>query len=276
MTKYIIKSTGEKERFSVNKLKRSLRKAGASPDAINEVIRQVLAREDLDTTKKIYSFAYNLLKSLNRPTAARYSLKHALYELGPEGFYFEKFVELLFKEQGFSTRKDVILSGACVDHEIDVLARKDNNQFMVECKFHNHRGTKTDVKAALYVNARYLDLAKKWHQISRDTHDGAYLVTNTQFTSEATKYGSCVGLRMLGWAYPHDAGIATLIDDLEMHPITTLTGLSKKQKRLLLARGVLLCRDLIKRPHLLNQLGIRTEKSITDECKELCPSLQHN
>lgn len=143
---------------------------------------------------------------------------------------------------------------------------------MAECKFHNRRGIKTDVKVTLYVKARFEDLSDHWATKSTTACDGVWLVTNTQFTSHAVQYGTCAGIRLLGWSYPKDKGLAHLIDSLELHPITSLTSLTRKQKRLILHHNIILCRDLITRPDILQMLGIRTIKKVTDECKALCPS----
>ncbi len=271
MPKYITKSSGQVERFSIKKLKRSLRKAGAPSNIITQIVDDILKRPDLDTTKKIYDYAYKQLKGIDRPLAARYSLKNALYELGPSGHLFEQYTALIFQELGFNTQVGVIEQGACVDHEIDVLMEKDNQRYMAECKFHNRRGIKTDVKVALYIKARFEDLSDRWETQPSLACDGVWLVTNTQFTSEAIKYGTCADIMLLGWAYPHNKGLAMLIDSLDLHPITSLTCLTKKQKRMILKHGVLLCRDLIHRPDLLKMLGIRQVKKVQDECKALCP-----
>lgn len=271
MAKYLIKSSGEIEQFSEEKLRRSLGKAGASETIIKEIANEIIKRPDLDTTQKIYDYAYNQLKGIYRPLAARYSLKNALYELGPEGKLFEQFVAHLFTGLGFSTELDVIERGMCVDHEIDVSLKKNNEHSMVECKFHNRRGIKTDVKVALYIRARYEDLAHQTAQ-NRPPYQGVWLVTNTQFTTEAIKYGTCANINLLGWAYPHDKGLGTLVDTLDLHPITSLTCLTRKQKRMILGQNIILCRDLIARPDILKQLGIMQVKKITDECKALCPS----
>lgn len=276
MARIIIKTTGKREAFSVKKFKRSLRKAGAQPKVIKRITDEVLSDPTLDTTKKIYDYAYKQLKGIDRPTAARYSLKYALYDLGPEGFLFERFIAELFKTQGFRTKVGRKIHGLCVQHEIDVIIEKDKKRFMVECKFHNRPGRKTDVVVALYIKARFDDLSAQWAQEKQAPLecDGVWLITNTQFTSEATKYGTCAGVQMLGWNYPQDKGLAYLIDTLELHPITSLTCITKAQKKQLLKHNVLLCRDLLKRPDLMKQLNFKmmAQRKVEDECKALCTS----
>lgn len=63
-------------------------------------------------------------------------------ELGPSGFPFEKFISEILKFQGFAVQVGVIVEGHCVKHEIDVVAEKGEEHFMIECKFHNTQGIK--------------------------------------------------------------------------------------------------------------------------------------
>lgn len=274
MAHYIIKSSGKKERFSIKKFKRSLRKAGANKEVIEQVTQEILSAPHLDTTKKIYDYAYKKLKGIDRPLAARYSLKHALYELGPEGFLFERFVAELFKAQGYKAQLDLIVEGACVNHEVDIIIEKEKQRFMVECKFHNRPGHKTDVVVALYIKARFDDLSTYWKKSERPrlACDGVWLVTNTQFTSEAIKYGTCIGINLLGWAYPEKGSIAQIIDSLGVHPITSLTCITKAQKKKLLSQGILLCRNLLERPDIIKRLNLKMmqQQKVEDECKALC------
>ncbi len=258
MIQTIVKSSGEREPFSSEKFKRSLLRAGASQDQAETLAQDVIAHPELDTTYKIYQYAFNKLRSINRTLAARYSLKNALFDLGPEGFLFERFMAELFWVQGYTTQVDQTLPGKCVNHEIDIVMEKDGKRYMAECKFHNSRGLKTDVKVALYVKARYLDLRAQWEETRQSAVrcDGFWLLTNTQLTSEAIQYGECAGLLMLGWAYPEQGSIAQLIDQYGLHPITSLTSLTTQQKHLLLGRSILFAWEIVKRPDLLKELGL--------------------
>ena len=124
----IKKADGTLEFFKVEKLRRSLRRAGASPDEINEIINNVDSTlYDGIKTQEIYRHAFNLLRRSRPPAAARYSLRRALFNLGPTGFPFEKFLARLFQEDGYSTRTGVILQGNCAPHEIDVAAYTENH-----------------------------------------------------------------------------------------------------------------------------------------------------
>ena len=55
-----------------------------------------------------------------------------------------------------------IVKGHCVNHEIDVIAEKEDYRFMIECKFRNLPGTNCDVKIPLYIQARFKDVEQQW------------------------------------------------------------------------------------------------------------------
>ena len=168
---YVTKASGEKSLFSTEKIRRSLSKSGASNEQIELVIEQVSNQlyEGI-TTKKIYQIAYSILKGLGRHTAARYHLKRAIMELGPSGFPFEKYLGEILKYQGYSIQIGQIIQGKCVTHEIDIIAKKNDQLKMIECKYHNHPGIFCDVKIPLYIHARFEDI-KTYRQQAAGQHN---------------------------------------------------------------------------------------------------------
>ena len=230
------KASGKIEAFSTNKLERSLSMTGASPQLVHRVIDRMRGQASHGvTSRKLHQMAFQLLRKESRHLAARYSLKRAVMSLGPSGYPFEKFIGALFKKQGYQTEVGVILQGACVTHEVDVVAFKGKHRCLVECKYHNREGIKCDVKVPLYVQARSLDL--KNNTPDQYVHE-FWLVTNTKFTSDAVKYGTCVGLKLLSWDFPEGNSLKNQIEREEIHPITCLTSLTKHQKNQLLEQNV--------------------------------------
>jgi Holliday junction resolvase-like predicted endonuclease len=259
----IVKASGEKEPFSEVKLQRSLERVGVAPAIIDNIVAQIKSElKDGTKTSDIYRRAFSLLRQYQSHTTARYGLKAAIMKLGPSGHPFEKFVGELLKSQGFSVEVSKIIPGFCVTHEIDVIGKKDNRCIMVECKFHNEHGIKSDVKIALCVRARFEDLQKQWqsHPNSAQKFDEAWLVTNTKLTSEAIQYAECVGMKALGWNYPPKNELEILIERAGLHPLTSLTSLSEYQKRQLIGRGFVLCKELVDDTTILRSLKISDEK----------------
>ena len=271
----IIKQSGESAVFDVKRLKNSLERSGAKDDLINEIIKEVeTSLYEGISTKEIYKKAFSILRKNARPSAARYKLKKAIMELGPTGYPFEKFVGEILSHQGFETQVGVIVKGHCVNHEVDVVAEKDDKHFMVECKFHSQHNRHCDVKIPLYIQSRFKDVEKQWK--SKPGHDSKFhqgwIFTNTRFTTDAIQYGNCAGLMLIGWDYPKKGGLKDRIDVSGLHPVTCLTTLSKQEKQKLLDRNKVLCMDICEQPDILNVIGIKDNRhhKIMSEAHELC------
>lgn len=272
---WVVKSTGEHERFSLNKLRRSLTRSGADDETITRIINHIIPElHNGMKTSQIYKHAYSILKKNKYPAAIRYSLRKAVLELGPSGFPFEKFVAEVLRGKGFTAQTGVVLPGYCVDHEVDVLMEKGERHIFAECKFHNQQGIKTDVKVALYVHARFMDL-QKGHDIKEahapKLHEG-WLITNTKLTSDAIQYANCAGLTVIGWDYPEHGNLQDLILETGVHPLTFLSTLSQSDKNNLLQQGVVMCRDLKNSPAPLKSIGFSDEqiKNVVDEVDQVC------
>lgn len=178
------------------------------------------------------------------------------------------------KQKGYKTQVSILLQGECVTHEIDVLAEKEGNTFTIECKFHSNAKTVSSVKIPLYINSRFLDVQKKWNANPKKTTflKQGWLVTNTRFTEDAINYGKCAGLTLLSWDYPKNNGISKNIDRYGLYPITTLTTLTKREKKLLIEKDIILTQELVFAGHELKQLGFLSTKieEILSEAQKLC------
>jgi len=272
---YIKKYSGELEPFSYDKLRMSLQKSGADNKTIEYIIK-ILIPELYDgiTTKEIYKKAYRLLKKHNHINASKYSLKKAILDLGPTGYPFEKLIASLLTSKGYKTQVGVLLQGASVTHEIDVLAERDGNVFTIECKFHTNSKTVSNIIIPLYINSRFLDVQKKWNANPNKTTflKQGWIVTNTRFTEDAINYGNSAGLVLLSWNYPKDNGISKKIDQYGLYPITTLTSLTKKEKTILIEEDIILIQDILVATNKLKQLRFSAPKieKVYSEAQELC------
>ncbi len=271
----IIKSSGEKVKFSMDKLRGSLLRSGANREVVNQIVQQL--KDEVYqgiSTKEIYNRAFVLLKEHKALFASKYKLKKAIYELGPTGYPFERFIAALLQHSGYTTTVGRVMDGSCVTHEIDVFAEKNNKISIIECKFHSEEGRNCNVKVPLYINSRFRDLKSHWEGAKQHTKvlDSGWVVTNTRFTADAVTYGRCVGLYLLSWDFPKGNGLKDRIDKLGLYPITVSTLLTNREKQFLLARDVVLCQQLLKDKFFLDHLGIshiRKEK-ITTEIRMLC------
>lgn len=272
---YIIKASGEKVKFSLDKVAASLKKAGTDDSLIQNVLEK-LKNELYDgiTTREVYNRAFNLLKEKNSYSASRYKLKKAIYELGPTGFPFEKFIGAIFKNSGFTIQIGKIMQGKCVKHEVDVVAKNQKGTLIMECKFHSDPGKFCDVKTPLYIHSRFNDILSFYHEKDPDNpvFNESWVVTNTRFSHDAIQYSKCVGLNLLSWDLPKGNALKDRIDHTGLYPITVSTLLTRREKQFLLSRDVVLCKELIDDNFYLDHLNISGERKarILREMKELC------
>jgi hypothetical protein len=263
MNKYIIKATGEREEFKPYKLRESLLKAGVDLESVSRITGNIEKNlKENDTTKEIYTHAFKLLKNEQSPATIKYSLRRAVMELGPTGFPFEKFVAEIFRAKGFEVTTDFIAKGECADHEIDVVAWNEEKLIMVEAKFHNDLGLKSDLKIALYVNSRWEDLANTEFEGfgPKRKLDEGWLVTNTKFSESAINYAKCRNMKLIGWNYPTQGNLQDLVEETHLHPITCLNSSTPSDEKLLTEAGIVLCKQAEDNPEILKQVGLSKEK----------------
>ncbi len=268
------KFSGELVEFDVTRLKGSLAKSGATADVVDgvwEAMRPMVY--DGISTRDLYRLAFRLLKREADSFAARYSLKRALRELGPAGYYFEQWVARLFQHAGYQTLTSQLLPGNSVTHEVDVVAQKDDEQLLVECKFRNTDDAKITVTTPMYFLSRVKDFEGRdftfFGKTMRFT-DG-WLVTNAYLTSDSIRFGQYYRLNLLAWDHPEQSSIKRRVDNAGLYPITCLTTVNKAEKDLLLRQGCLLVKDIVDDAARLDVLGCapRKKRRIIQEATEL-------
>lgn len=272
----VVKADGSVESFKVDKLRRSLRRAGATKDEIAYIVDRLSPQlYDGIKTQEIYGHAFKLLRESELPVAARYSMRRALFNLGPTGFPFEDYLARLFELDGYTTQTGITLNGRCAPHEIDIAAYNKTHSFIAEAKFHTRPGVKSDLQVVMYSYARLLDLQQQ--RICNDDICGIkelWVITNTKFTTTAERYAKCVGIKLLSWDYPKTDNLYDRIQRAHLYPITVLQGISQSQKRQLIEQKMIVCRDLVEKPQVLRHLHLSTSKTeaVLSEARQLCHS----
>ncbi|PBQ30511.1 ATPase [Sphingobacteriaceae bacterium] len=273
---FVTKSSGKKEPFSMIKLRRSLERAKAGEEEIERILEQVMPELYQGvSTKRIHSLAFRLLRKSSRPNAARYHLKKGIMELGPSGFPFEKFIAKIFEHQNYTTCVDQILQGKCVTHEIDVIARKEKEVVLVECKYRNTAGIAVDIKTPLYIHARFEDVLANSEFKNQFEKVSGWVATNAKFTGDAVTYGKCQGMNLLSWDYPSHNGLKDIIDTTGLYPLTCLTSLTKQEKQWLMSKNYVLVGEIYKNEALLSQAGVTVQRlpAVAMEGRTLCEEL---
>jgi hypothetical protein len=259
----ITKADGTNVIFDPKRLITSLRRSGAGEHTA-ERIAQTIAETIVPgiSSREIYTRAFALLRRESRPVAARYALRRALLELGPTGHPFEDFISHLYRTEGWKVETRKIIRGRCVSHEVDFYATHpgENVRLAAELKYHNDANYKTDLKVALYVKSRFDDIFSYTVGAGLCAIDRGLLVTNTKFTSEAVAYAECAGVELLGWGYPTNNTLLMHMSRARVYPITTLTRLSRGEKRLLMESGVIAVDQILEDRRHLDILHLTPEK----------------
>lgn len=260
----IIKADGSREAFDPARLIASLERAGAGKHAAERIAENVIATlVPGATSREVYAHAFALLRKEARPVAARYALRRALLELGPTGHPFEDFVMRLFQAEGWQLETRRMIQGKCVAHETDLYGKHEKKGCLAaELKFHNDPAYKTDLKVALYAKARFDDIFGAQPSVrSTCPVDHGLLVTNTKFTSEAIAYAACAGLELLGWGYPERRSLRERMMRARIYPVTTLTSLTKSEKRMLSDARIVTVDEILADRTALDFLHLPPERS---------------
>ena len=275
MAMRITKASGKTEDINSEKLRISLVRAGASDEQSSEIIDRIMLEiAPLSSTKKIYRLARKYLKQLNHASGMRYSLKQALFRLGPTGYPFEKYYSHLLKSYGYETQTGSIIEGKCVKHEIDVIAVRNDEINIVECKYHNKSGTTVDVKVAMYVESRFRDIAPVMAVKYPDRKFRGWLVTNTRFTDDALQYAECSKFGLKSWRHPDDQSLEKMIEDKRLYPVTIVSGIQSGLIVRLLKENIILLKDLVSMNirdirHILS-LPEKKAAALKKQADELC------
>lgn len=261
------KVDGTREPYNEEKIRSSATRVGV-PSSLQDVMLAAIRDRLYDgiKTSEIFTLIKDFLRETRAPVLAmKYNLKAALAELGPSGYPFEKYVALLLSEVGYVCTTNQILPGTCITHEVDVVAEKDGTKYFIEAKFHKSPAQRTDVRVALYIKARFDDLATM--------HPGstamAWIITNTRFSTDAIKYAECQHIRLTSWGYPQGEGIMDLIEHTRLWPVTLIDGLTTEDKMRLMAAGVVTCQQLLD-PHHHSLLSYDLLAKVLPEITVLC------
>lgn len=271
---WVVKASGETEKFSLNKIKRTCLKSGASRNLASKIAKEVESKAYSGiSTKEILQMTLKLLGKHKPFIAARYDLKGSLFRMGPAGFAFERLIAEILKDNGFKTKLDTITKGFCVDHEIDIIATMKSRNYMIECKYHNLPGIYTGLREALYTYARFMDLKNGAKKGLCRKFEQPWLICNTRFSEDAVKYSKCAGLNLVGWDYPKKKGLRDLMEKNKLYPITMIRKLDRFSQEKLSMAGFVLIKDLtelsIKELHKITKIPVKRLKALVNEAERI-------
>ena len=266
----VVKADGTLEPFSEEKVLDSIKRAGIPNELQMQVLSHVKSKlhDQIETWEVYHHISEFLGKSQFPYSKSRYSLKQAIMLLGPTGYPFEDYIAKILSARGYTTEVRQVLRGKCFMHEVDVVAKpKDASlTIMVEAKFHNSPGARSDVHVSMYTKGRFDDLKERYN-----FHE-AWLMTNTKATIDAVTYAQCVGMKVISWSYPEEGSLRDLIETSGLYPITMLTNLSSADKFRLLQNHIVLCSDICSNHQLLDSLRLPPDvrKRTLEEISFIC------
>lgn len=242
----VVKFDGARQLFDREKIIHTCVRMGVENEAAELVVEKIEGRAyDGIPTKKILRMVFRYLKKFRPKTRHQIDLRRAISLLRPKPD-FEQFVRIVLREEGYTMTPNQIVRGKCVEHEIDGVARKGGETFMVEVKHHYNHHKYTGLDPSRIAWATLQDLAEGFAMdLNSEKFTRAMIVCNTKFSQHAKQYGECRGLLNIGWKEPPKHGLERMIEENSLYPITFLRGLNKKERISLLNEGVVLLKHLV-------------------------------
>jgi Holliday junction resolvase-like predicted endonuclease len=245
---------------------------GASRRIAEEVAGRVEDRlYDGIPTRKILQLAFRLLRKYKPAIRHILDLRRGLSLMGskPE---FESFVQVLLARNGFEVAPNRIITGRCVEHEVDAIAKKDDVTYFVEAKHHVSYHTPTGLDESRIARAILEDVTEGL-ELGRSSLriDRAMIVTNTRYSEHAMRYGECRNILQIGWRSPANLSLQNLIEEKNLYPLSCLRGLKNESRTKLVNSGVVLIEQLFEEnlSSLARRTGIQKEtlKQIIEKAK---------
>ena len=259
---FVTKADGSRQLFDRGKVVRTCLRMGASREIAEEVAGRV-ERSVYDgvSTGKVLQLTVRLLRGY-RPAIRHFlDLRRglSLMDSKPE---FEVFVQVLLANSGFEVSPNMILSGRCVEHEVDAIAKRDGVTFFVEAKHHVNYHTLTGLDESRIARAILEDVGEGFELGSCSVKvDRAMIVTNTRYSEHARRYGKCRNIVQIGWNSPVGLSLQSMIEENNLYPISCIRGLKRETRTKLVNKRIVLMKQLLeeKPSTLARETGIPKE-----------------
>ncbi len=237
----VTKADGSKQPFEKSKIVRTCLRMKAGKDAAEEIADKMERRlyEGI-RTKQILKMIFSYLGEYKPELKHQIGLREAVCLLRPKPD-FEQFIGLLLKTEGYDVEMNRILAGKCIEHEIDAIAKKDNETLYVEAKHHYQPHSYTGVGVFLEAQATLEDLNDDKNNFTK-----AVVVTNAKLSEHAKVYAGCKNIGAMGWRYPEGKSLELMIEDNKLYPVTLIKGLDSTLLARLGDNGIILVEQLVR------------------------------
>jgi hypothetical protein len=269
---FVTKADATRQLFDREKVVKTCLRMGASRKIADEVVEKIEKRlYDGIPTSKILQMTFRLLRKYKPAIRHLLDLRKglSLMDSKPE---FEKFVQILLAHNGFEVTPNRLVTGKCVEHEVDAITRKDGITYFVEAKHHMNYHTPTGLDESRIARAILEDVTEGFELGKSNLKiDRAMIVTNTRYSEHARRYGKCRNILQIGWSSPTNLSLQNMIEEKNLYPLSCLRGLKSETKTKLVNSGIVLMKQLFEeKPSTLSRkTGVQKEtlKQIIEKAK---------
>jgi len=243
---YVTKADGSKQPFDKQKIINTCLRLQATPEQAQSIADKIEAKAyDGIPTKKILQMVFQYMKKYRPAIGYQIDLKQAIAMLRSKPD-FEIFVAKLFEAMGYEVETNLIVQGKCIEHEIDVVAKKGNEIIFVEVKHHVNHHTYSGLDVFLQLNSTLEDLKEGYENGKNNfKFSRAILICNTKVSDHARRYALCKGLEFIAWKFPPERGLERLIEEYKLYPITFLKEIEKDEAYKLADVGIVTVKQLL-------------------------------
>jgi Holliday junction resolvase-like predicted endonuclease len=243
---YVTKADGSKQPFDKQKIINTCLRLQATLEQAQSIADKIEARAyDGIPTKKILQMVFLYMKKYRPAIGYQIDLRQAIAMLRSKPD-FEVYTAKLFEALGYKVETNLIIQGKCVEHEIDVVARKDNEIILVEVKHHVNHHTYSGLEVFLQLNSTLEDLREGYETGKNNFRfTKAILICNTKVSEHAKRYALCKGLEFIAWKFPPEKGLERIIEGYKLYPITFLKGIEREEVYKLADAGIVTIKQLL-------------------------------
>lgn len=258
--KFVQKADGSLQQFEAAKVVKTCLRLGASRRTAEKIAFEIEKQiHDGMRTRDILQMIYSKLRLYKPEISHLTDLRKALSLISPRDF--EVYIQQLLREHGYSVTPNQIIQGKCIAHEVDAIASKGNQVYLVEIKHHVNYHSPTGLDESRIARAVFEDITDGYQKGTNSLQiNRTMIVTNTKFSDHSLQYSKCRGIDQIGWSYPVNNGLQDLIEEKQFHPLTCLKELDEDLYSALISNDIIAMKQVINASP--SELAWRTGRSM--------------
>jgi len=239
------KADGSLQQFEAAKVVKTCLRFGASRRTAEKIAFEIEKQiHDGMRTRDILQMIYSKLRLYKPEISHLTDLRKALSLISPRDF--EVYIQQLLREHGYSVTPNQIIQGKCIAHEVDAIASKGNQVYLVEIKHHVNYHSPTGLDESRIARAVFEDITDGYQKGTNSLQiNRTMIVTNTKFSDHSLQYSKCRGIDQIGWSYPINNGLQDLIEEKQFHPLTCLKELDEDLYSALISNDIIAMKQVI-------------------------------